>query len=458
MRSTRAEAFAAGSRFGRRACPLGPSRPLASGDRTIGAGGTLRLLGATRPVRSRSSTGSVARWTFARWTVPARRPIARWTLASWTFASWTVPARRPVAVVAPRPTIAVARSGGPTGSVASIAASPGGEPGGDVGDLAPRSEQLDRGAGGSLAVANDGEDDDAVEIGVDFGLQHRADRRRSGHLGRDDTPGLLGPDGAPRPFAVIALAGQLDVESPGHRRQRYPLPGLHYTPDRHGDEATVTVGPVELTPEEIRVLGALVEKEATTPEQYPLSSNSLRLACNQSTNRDPVVDYSERDVDAVMLGLREQGLARTLHGAGHRVAKHKHALTDRWSIRGEELAVLAVLMLRGPQTEAELKARTERYPDGPSTTQDVAAVIDRLSAGDDPFVVTLPRRPGERETRFTHLLTGEPTITASALTESADPVARRDRFAEAESRISVLEETVAALQGDLAALRDALGA
>src|SRR5688572_4436261 len=117
---------------------------------------------------------------------------------------------------------------------------------------------------------------------------------------------------------------------------------------------------MELTPEEIRVLGCLVEKEATTPDNYPLSSNALVNACNQTTNRDPVVDYSEREVDQVMISLREQGLARTVRGDGQRVHKHKHVLGEAIGVDRRALALLSVLMLRGAQTAAELRIRTER--------------------------------------------------------------------------------------------------
>src|SRR5690606_23673232 len=98
---------------------------------------------------------------------------------------------------------------------------------------------------------------------------------------------------------------------------------------------------MELTPEEIRVLGCLVEKEATTPDNYPLSTNALVGACNQTTSRDPIVQYSERDVDQVMLSLREQGLARTVRGGGQRVHKHRHVLDEAWGLDGAELAVLS---------------------------------------------------------------------------------------------------------------------
>ncbi len=161
---------------------------------------------------------------------------------------------------------------------------------------------------------------------------------------------------------------------------------------------------VVLSANEARVLGSLIEKAATTPDNYPLSSNALRLACNQSSNRDPVVDYDERTIDSVMLELRQRGLARTVNQAGSRVGKHRHVMDEALGLSQDELAVLAVLLLRGPQTVAELVTRTERYAGAPSGPAGVEAVIERLAFGEDPLVVRLDRRPGEREPRVGHLL------------------------------------------------------
>jgi uncharacterized protein YceH (UPF0502 family) len=169
---------------------------------------------------------------------------------------------------------------------------------------------------------------------------------------------------------------------------------------------------MELTPVQVRVLGVLVEKEATTPDQYPLSTNSLTLGCNQKNNRDPLTSYTDREIDAVMLDLRAAGLARTVHAAGARVAKHKHVLDEAWDLDARQLAVLAVLMLRGPNTLNELHARTERYV-GFESADDVRATVRTLETRDQPMVVELPRQAGQRETRFTHLLGGEPALGAA---------------------------------------------
>ncbi|MDH4076428.1 MAG: YceH family protein [Acidimicrobiia bacterium] len=165
---------------------------------------------------------------------------------------------------------------------------------------------------------------------------------------------------------------------------------------------------VILSGPEARILGSLVEKAATTPDNYPLSTNALRAACNQISNREPVVDYDDRLIDAVMLDLRQRGLARTVHQAGSRVSKHRHVLDEALGLAPDELAVLAVLLLRGPQTVAELTSRTERYAGGPVGPAGVEAVIGRLATpgADDglPLVARLPRRVGEREARVAHLL------------------------------------------------------
>lgn len=158
---------------------------------------------------------------------------------------------------------------------------------------------------------------------------------------------------------------------------------------------------MDITAQHARVLASLIEKAETTPDGYPLSSNALRAACNQATNRDPVVDYTEREVDAAMLELREGGLARTVTGSGHRVGKHKHIVDEALDLDGHELAVLAVLLLRGAQTRNEITTRTERYAQGPDgDARAVDDAIDRLTSRLEPLAVRLERRPGEREPRI----------------------------------------------------------
>ncbi|MEZ5167743.1 MAG: DUF480 domain-containing protein [Acidimicrobiales bacterium] len=176
-----------------------------------------------------------------------------------------------------------------------------------------------------------------------------------------------------------------------------------------------------LTAEQGRVIGCLIEKAATTPDSYPLTTNALRNACNQSTSRDPIVDFSERQVDACMLELRELKLARTVSGSGHRVGKHKHVVGEALGIDGPQLAVLAVLVLRGPQTLSEIITRTERYADGPAGDPSaVEAAIDALAGRVDPLVVRLDRRPGEREPRIDQLWVAPDAAEATARVRSAD--------------------------------------
>ena len=166
----------------------------------------------------------------------------------------------------------------------------------------------------------------------------------------------------------------------------------------------------ELTPPEQRVLGCLIEKRWTTPDQYPLSLNGLRLACNQSTNRDPVTTYDETTVRDAAQRLCLYGLARLASGHGSRAAKYRHLAEEALGLDREELAVLAVLLLRGPQTPGELKARTERIARLESLT-DVERVLTAL--GERDYARRIERRPGQKEDRFEHLLGSRGDMEAS---------------------------------------------
>jgi len=204
----------------------------------------------------------------------------------------------------------------------------------------------------------------------------------------------------------------------------------------------------DLTAEEQRVLGCLVEKQATTPDNYPLSSNALMMACNQSTSRDPVVDYSERTIDATMLLLRDRGLARTVRGDGQRVHKHRHVLDEAWALPAASLAVLSVLMLRGAQTVAELRTRTERYAASAGGGIDVDATLRRLAEQDPPVVQLLPRRAGEREARWIHLLGDVPQSSAAHEHDAGSGAPRR----AANERVDALESQLAEVTARLDAL------
>jgi uncharacterized protein YceH (UPF0502 family) len=221
--------------------------------------------------------------------------------------------------------------------------------------------------------------------------------------------------------------------------------------------------PPELTPPEQRVLGCLIEKRRTTPDAYPLSINALRLACNQSTNRDPVLDYDEHTVREAAQRLSRRGLARLASGAGSRAIKYRHLAEEGLGLGDEELAVICVLLLRGPQTPGELKARTERL-----ARIDSLAEVDRLLGvlSDRGYVARLPRRPGLKEDRYVHLLRVEDDAPESATPASVQHVAPLPRPPRPEAavedgalaeRLTRLEAEVTSLRDELHALREALG-
>lgn len=198
------------------------------------------------------------------------------------------------------------------------------------------------------------------------------------------------------------------------------------------------------TPVEIRVLGCLIEKQRTTPDVYPLSLNSLRLACNQSTNRDPVVDYDERTIRDALQRLAQRRWTRLASDAGSRAAKYRHLLDETFGVSPAEISVLAVLMLRGAQTPGELKTRTERL----HPFADLAAVHATLEGlAERRLTVRLERRPGQKEERWMQLLGGaEPgELVSAAEPAPATPDPDDDRLTRLEERVRVLEERLAAL-------------
>lgn len=174
--------------------------------------------------------------------------------------------------------------------------------------------------------------------------------------------------------------------------------------------------PVELTAEEARVLGCLIEKQLTTPDVYPMSLNSLRVACNQTTNRDPIVSYDEATVEHALEGLRSKQLSGRTKAHNERVVKHRHLADETLEISPAERALLCVLMLRDPQTLNELKTRTERLH-GFASTDAVESTLRDLAERD--FVVLLERRPGQREARWAQLLTGPPGVAVAAQSSTA---------------------------------------
>jgi uncharacterized protein len=191
---------------------------------------------------------------------------------------------------------------------------------------------------------------------------------------------------------------------------------------------------------EIRVLGCLIEKQRTTPDAYPLSLNSLRLACNQSTNRDPVVDYDETEIRAALDRLSNRGWARLASGRGSRAVKYRHLLDQALELSDDELSVLAVLMLRGAQTIGELKQRSDRLHSFASLDA-IAETLDRLARRD--LAARVPRRPGQKEDRYMQLLGG--TEEAPAVPERR-PTPADDRLERIEERLEQLERQFDELQ------------
>ncbi|MBT0651933.1 YceH family protein [Geomobilimonas luticola] len=200
---------------------------------------------------------------------------------------------------------------------------------------------------------------------------------------------------------------------------------------------------------EVRVLGCLVEKELTTPEYYPLSLNALTNACNQKSNREPVLALEEADVVRALDSLRFKQLA--LQSAeGGRVPKYRHALVEKLRFPPAELAVLAELLLRGPQTVGELRTRAERMYSFPDLAA-VEGVLEELLARTPPLVTKLPRQPGRKESRYAHLFSGEPELTVESLSPSPEPA--RLRVMAENDRIARMEEEVAGLRLEVAELR-----
>jgi uncharacterized protein YceH (UPF0502 family) len=190
----------------------------------------------------------------------------------------------------------------------------------------------------------------------------------------------------------------------------------------------------ELTSDEVRVLGALVEKQRTTPDQYPLSLNALRLACNQSTNRDPVVEFDEATIREALERLSRRRWVRLASGAGSRATKYRHLLDEALGLSAPEIAVLAVLMLRGPQTPGELRARTERLHrfEGPD---DLRETLERLQTRE--LVAGIGRRPGQKEERYRQLLDDASVTESPVSTPSLD-----ERVARLEAEVERLKAAV----------------
>jgi len=201
---------------------------------------------------------------------------------------------------------------------------------------------------------------------------------------------------------------------------------------------------------EQRVLGSLIEKEITTPEYYPLSLNALVNACNQKSNREPVMQVSEADARTALFELEPLGMVRVLADA--RVSKFEHRAYDALKLRRDEIAVLGLLLLRGPQTAAELRARAERL----YAFDDNAAALttlERMATREEPLTVMLPRQPGSREARWMHLLGGPIDAATAVGSVSLHGARAQERESPDEDRLAALEERVRVLEERLQALK-----
>jgi uncharacterized protein len=212
---------------------------------------------------------------------------------------------------------------------------------------------------------------------------------------------------------------------------------------------------MNLTAIETRVLGSLVEKDITTPDYYPLSLNALVNACNQKNNREPVMSLDEQTVRDALSTLQEKRLAGPASGADSRVSKYEHRLQEVFNFDRREIAIVCVLLLRGPQTPGELRGRSDRMYHF-ETLDDVISTLDRLAQRDPALVAILPRQPGTKESRYMHLFSGEPpdldvvreSTPATKATNSAG-----DRLSALEQEVARLRQELSEVQQQLAAFR-----
>jgi uncharacterized protein len=206
---------------------------------------------------------------------------------------------------------------------------------------------------------------------------------------------------------------------------------------------------------ETRVLGSLVEKELTTPDYYPLSLNALLNACNQKSNRDPVMNLNENAVNQALRSLDKEGLAGRADGMDNRVTKFEHRLQEAFNFDRREIAILCELLLRGPQTPGELRGRADRIHPFDDLGQ-VQSTLQRLAQREPPLVKMLPRQPGTKESRYAHLMSGDVQIQTQEVTPAADVThgtADGERIARLENEVSALQKEVADLKQQLAEFR-----
>jgi len=209
---------------------------------------------------------------------------------------------------------------------------------------------------------------------------------------------------------------------------------------------------IVLTELETRVLGSLLEKDITTPDYYPLSLNALVNACNQKSNRDPVMNVDEGQVQETLYSLREKGLAGPVSSADSRVTKYEHRLQEAFNFTRGETAVICVLLLRGPQTPGELRGRTERMHRFEDLSE-VQSALQRLMQREPPLATMLPRQPGTKETRYMHLFGGGVPAWEPAPAQSAPPSEERERIARLESELRTLRNDFEEFKKDVAEFR-----
>jgi len=233
---------------------------------------------------------------------------------------------------------------------------------------------------------------------------------------------------------------------------------MDLTPHSSGEFPSVTDDPqppragLILADEEVRVLGCLIEKEHTTPDDYPLSANALMRACNQSTSRDPVVSYDQRTIEQTTISLKAAGFLRFVHmPTGRATTRYRHIVGDRLGLTDPEVVILGLLMLRGAQTVSELKTRSERLHAFDSL-EDVTSVLAGLAARYEPLSILLERQPGQKELRWTHLLHGEARLPDPSTSSGGG-----SGGSSTAERIRELEDRVDALTASVSELRDALG-
>jgi uncharacterized protein YceH (UPF0502 family) len=211
-----------------------------------------------------------------------------------------------------------------------------------------------------------------------------------------------------------------------------------------------------LTAIEARILGALIEKDITTPDYYPLSLNALVNACNQKNNRDPVMTLDEESVRYALATLQEKRMAGPASGADSRVTKFEHRLQEVFNFDRREIAIVCALLLRGPQTPGELRSRSDRMYHF-EALEDVISTLDRLAQRDPPLARILPRQPGTKESRYTHLFCGEPEIDATdaSLEPAPSPgnAGAADRLTQLEEEVTCLRQELTGVQQELAAFR-----